>query len=108
LYPVTLRTDGADRLRRFAASTKAVRWISVTDECGVACVLPNSRLSKATRPALSAMIVVVDARQLTGIHIGELSYFVSLVALTNPPADDRSRPNSILDMFGGPKAGADF
>ncbi|HEU5482017.1 MAG TPA: hypothetical protein VFU80_02835, partial [Sphingomicrobium sp.] len=52
LYPISLRTDGRARLKRFVTSTRPVRWISVTDECGNGCSLPNSRLMKATRPSL--------------------------------------------------------
>lgn len=102
-YPVTLRTDGSARLKAFLADTSAVRWLSVTNECGEACVLPNSRLTKATKPAFQAMIVIVDARAIVGVSLGELSDYVALVALSNPPANARAAPRSILSMFGRPR-----
>lgn len=102
-YPITLRTDGWDRLKRFVNSDRPVRWISVTDECGFSCGLPGSRLSKDTSPALSAMIVVVDSRQLQGVSIGELSDYVSVVALSNPPDQPSVHPNSILALFDDPR-----
>ena len=96
--PVTLRTDGFSRLKRFVSSTKPVRWLSVTDECGGGCSLPNSRLTMATRPTFRAMLVIVDAHRIGGINLGELSDYVAMVALSNPPADVRARSSSILSM----------
>jgi hypothetical protein len=102
-YPVTLRTDGLSRLKNFAASSRPVRWISVTNECGEGCALPGSRLRKATRPTFYVMIIVVDAKQVAGFSIGELSDYVALVALSNPPMGGRNS-NSILSMFDRPRA----
>jgi hypothetical protein len=58
---------------------------------------------KATKPTFSAMIIVVDARQIAGFWIGELSDYVALVALSNPPLDRRKSTNSVLSMFEGPR-----
>lgn len=102
-YPMTLRTDGWDRLKRFIESSRPVRWISATDECGYSCGLAGSRIRRSTRPSLGAMIVIVDAGQLKGVNLGELSDYVALVALSNP--DDRpiSHPNSMLGLFDDPR-----
>ena len=98
--PITLRTDGRTRLRRFVASTSPVRWLSVTNPCGdEGCGLPNSRLSRATHPEFQAMIVIVDAQQIAGFSLGEISDYVALVALGNPPLDGRRPSTSILAMF---------
>lgn len=101
-YPITLRSDGWDRLKRFENSNRPVRWVSVTNECGFGCSI-GSRLSKETNPALSAMIVVVDSRQLQGVSMGELSDYVSVVALSNPPDQPTIHPNSILALFDDPR-----
>jgi hypothetical protein len=106
-YPITLRTDGYSRLKRFTQSTSPVRWISVTDECGAGCSLPNSRILRATRPTFAAMIVIVDARQIAGFSIGELSDYVALVALSNPP-DTRESSRSILSMFSSPRPAGSY
>lgn len=99
-YPVTLRTDGRGKLNGFVASTLPVRWLSVTDLCAFGgCTLPNSRLSTATRAGFQAMIVIVDARQIGGFGLSEVSDYVSVVALGNPPLGGRRPPTSILSMF---------
>lgn len=99
-YPITLRTDGRRRLKAFVNSTSPVRWISVTNECGDACgALPNSRLVKATSATFQAMVIIVDAGKIGGIGLSELSDYVALVALSNPPADDPNSSDSILSMF---------
>lgn len=103
-YPITLRTDGWDRLKRFIESTRPVRWISATDECGFSCGLRGSRIRRDTRPSLAAMIVVVDAGQLKGVSLGELSDYVALVALSNPNDRPNAHPNSILALFDDPRA----
>ncbi len=102
-YPITLRTDGWDRLKRFVDSTRPVRWISATDECGFSCGLAGSRISRDTRPSLAAMIVVVDASQLKGVNLGELSDYIALVALTNPSDRPATHPNSMLALFDDPR-----
>jgi hypothetical protein len=112
-YPITLRTDGVSRLKAFATSKDAVRWISVTDECGAApmgvCVLPGTRLNKATEPAFRALLVVVDAKQIDGFSLGELSDLIALVGLSNPPPLASDRDDTILSMFRRPRqAGAAF
>jgi hypothetical protein len=101
-YPMTLRTDGWDRLKRFVQSTRPVRWISVTDECGYGCGL-GSRISRGTSPSLAAMLVVVDAKQLEGITVAELSDYLALVALSNPNDRPKTHPNSMLALFDGPR-----
>ena len=98
-YPITLRTDGRARLKRFVSSTLPIRWLSVTDPCGGGCSLPNSRLTKITNPAFQAMIVIVDAQQIGDFTLGEISDYVSLVALGNPPLTGRRPSSSILSMF---------
>lgn len=104
-YPITLRTDGWNRLRRFVDSTRPVRWITVTDECGSGgCSLPMTRIRRSTKPGLKLMIVVIDSRQVEGRTLGELSDYVALVSLTNPPLGTGRRPNSILAMFDEPRA----
>jgi hypothetical protein len=100
-YPITLRRDGGfGRLRQFTETTAAVRWISVINECGEACALPGSRLRKATKPTFDDMIIVVDADQIGGLTIGELSDYVAVVALSNPPMVGSKPSASILSMFG--------
>jgi hypothetical protein len=101
-YPITLRTDGWDRLKRFVQSTRPVRWISVTDECGYGCGM-GSRIRRETSPSLAAMLVVVDATQLKGITVAELSDYVALIALSNPNDRATTHPNSMLALFDGPK-----
>lgn len=90
-------------LRKFVQDEGPVRWVSIVDECTGACAspnsLPNSRLSKATRPRLQAMIILVDSTRLKGISIGQLADFVSLVALSNPPMSDKQDRRSILGLF---------
>jgi hypothetical protein len=99
-YPIALRADGRSRLNRFVASTRPVRWLSVTDDCGFeGCSLPNSRLSRATRPQFQAMIVIVDAQQIGEFSLGELTDYVSVVALANPSLHRRWPSTSILSMF---------
>ncbi|HEX3677043.1 MAG TPA: hypothetical protein VHU79_06610 [Sphingomicrobium sp.] len=102
-YSITLRADGWDRLKRFVESTRPVRWISATDECGFSCGLAGSRIRKDTRPSLAAMIVVVDANQLNGVNIGELSDYVALVALSNPNDRSSTHHNSMLALFDDPR-----
>jgi hypothetical protein len=102
-YPITLKTDGWSRLRRFVDSSSPIRWISVTDECGSGgCSLPNSHIHRATHPGTVLMIVIIDARKVEGRMLGEICDYVGLVALTNPPLDKGPRPNSILGMFDEP------
>lgn len=100
-WPITLRTDGRARLNLFAATSRPVRWISVTDLGGGA--LPNSRLTQATDPHFRAMIVIVDARQLAGFGLGELSDYVAMVALANPRLAATRQQESILSMFDRPR-----
>jgi len=102
-YPITLASDGRWKLTRFAATRNAVRWLSVTDLCGIGCVLPNSRLTRATHPEFKAMIVIVDAAQIGGVSLGELSDYVAMVALGNPPLESRKPATSILSMFARPR-----
>lgn len=103
-YPLTLRTDGWDRLKRFVESNRPVRWISATDECGFSCGLAGSRIRLSTRPSLAAMVIIVDASQLSGVNLGELSDYVALVALTNPNDRPITHPNSMLALFDDPRA----
>lgn len=88
-------------MRKFLAAPGPIRWISLADECGGGCGLPNTRLSKATRPRLQAMIILVDSTRLQGVTIGQLADYISLVALTNPPVDAPQDRRSILGLFSG-------
>lgn len=99
-YPVTLRKDGDWRLKRFAASNRPVRWLTLTDPCGpMGCALSGSRLTASTNPRFEAMIVLVDAPQVSGFSLGEVSDYVSFIVLGNPPLGGRSPVTSILSMF---------
>jgi hypothetical protein len=91
-------------LRGFADSSRPVRWISLSDECGGGCGLPNSRLAKATSPTLQAMLIIVDAKKIGGLSIGEMSDYVGLVALSNPPLTGEPPANSILSLLNAPTA----
>jgi len=97
-------------LRKFREAPGPVRWISLVNECGVGCVegdergrgigaLPNSRLEKATRPRLQAMVILVESARLEGVTIGQLADYLSLVALSNPPVDAPQDRRSILGLF---------
>ncbi|MCA1838240.1 MAG: hypothetical protein LC674_05635 [Actinobacteria bacterium] len=93
-------------LREFTNRTKPVRWISLVDECGGAdpipgggCPLPNTRIVKATSPTLQAMLIIVDATKIAGLSIGEMSDYLAVVALSNPPLTTEPPPNSILSLF---------
>ncbi|MES2444604.1 MAG: hypothetical protein V4574_17400 [Pseudomonadota bacterium] len=101
-YPVTLRTDGRGKLRRFVETGLPVRWLSVTDPCPGGCALPNSRLVLPTHPTFQTMVVIVDARQIAGFSLGELADYLALVALANPPLAASKPSDSILAMFQGP------
>jgi len=107
--PITLRRDGRGRLKRFAASSQPVRWVSVTNPCGFgSCILPNSRLVRAEKPVFETMIVLVDGRQIGGLSLAALSDYVAFVALANPPAEKHWPSTSIMSMFGGRPDGAPF
>lgn len=103
------RDDGLMRLRHFVASDRPVRWVTVTDECGDGCSLPNSRLVKATTPTFAGILILVDARRLSGVSLGELADYLALVALTNPRNGRQNPPGSVLSMFDRPRlAGAPY
>lgn len=89
-------------LRKFAQAKGPARWASVVDECGGGCGLVNTRLSKSTRPRLQAMIILIDSRRLSGVSIGQLADFLALVALSNPPMDEKRDRRSILGLFNEP------
>ena len=98
-------------MRKFLEVPGPARWISLVNECGAGCGLPNTRLSKATRPRLQAMIIIVDSTRLNSVTIGQLADYLSLVALTNPPVDAPRDPRSILSLFNesnGDKAEAEL
>lgn len=101
LYPITLKTDGLAPLKEFEQTTRPVRWITVTDECSFGCKI-GSRITKESAPGFVDMIIVVDANRIAGFTIGELSDYVSVVALSNPP-DDGGSSQSILSMFDRPR-----
>lgn len=86
-------------LRDFADDTKPVRWISLSDDCGGGCHLPNTRLTKATSPTLRAMIVIVDTGKIAGFKIGELSDYIALVTLSNPSLSSDPPAQSVLSLF---------
>ncbi|MEO8455088.1 MAG: hypothetical protein ABI454_08000 [Sphingomicrobium sp.] len=99
-------------LKEFVKSTRPVRWISLSDECGGdhapaggGCPLPNTRLVKATSPTLHAMLIIVDAGKISGFSIGQMSNYLGLVALSNPPLANDAPPNSILALFDRPTGG---
>jgi hypothetical protein len=99
--PTVLRLDGLDRLNRFAHTSKPVRWISVTKPCGFeGCRLSGSRLRSSARPALEAMIVVLDGKQIGNFALSELADYVAFVALSNPPPRNDWPSTSIMAMFG--------
>src|SRR5205823_11238500 len=96
-------------LMEFMESSRPVRWVSLVDECGGAvpipgggCPLPNTRLVKATSPTLQAMLIIVDAGQIARTSIGEISDYLALVALSNPPLTPEPPGNSILSLFSAP------
>lgn len=99
-YPMTLRADGWDRMKRFVESTRPVRWISVTNECGYGCAM-GSRIRRETAPSLAAMLIIVDATQLKDVSVSALSDYVAMVALTNPNDRPDAYPNSVLALFDG-------
>jgi len=117
-YNIRIRTW----MRKFLDARGPARWISLVNECGAGCVigdecgrgcgtLPNTRLSKATRPRLQAMIIIVDSTRLKAVTIGQLADYLSLVALTNPPVDAPQDRRSILGLFNesdGDKAEAEL
>ena len=86
-------------LKGFVDSTRPVRWISLVDECGGGCGLPNTRLARPTSPTLQAMLIIVDANKIAGFSIGAMSDFVGLVALSNPPLTAIPPANSIFSLF---------
>ena len=88
-------------LRKFVEAPGPARWISLVNECGGGCTLPNTRLSKATKPKLQAMVILVDSTRLKRVTIGQLADYLSLVALTNPPVDAPQDRRSILGLFSG-------
>jgi hypothetical protein len=95
-------------LRKFVEAPGPARWISLVNECGAGCTadervgsLPNTRLTKATKPKLQAMIILVDSTRLEGVTIGQLADYLALVALTNPPVDAPQDRRSILSLFNG-------
>lgn len=103
LFPVTLRTDGQAKLNLFAHTSRPVRWISVTDLCAARCILPNSRILRATHPEFQAMLIIVDARQIGSFSLGELSDYVAMVALANPRPSATRELASVLSMFDRPR-----
>lgn len=104
-YSIDFRTDGIASLRTFAETSDPVRWISISNECGGSgCELPNSRITKSTKPVLQSMVVVVDADSLHGYSLGELSDYLALVGLTNPPQGATRNSHSILSMFNQTRA----
>lgn len=101
-YPITLRSDGRGKLKRFARSSQAVRWLSVTDPCPDGCALTNSNIVRPTNPAFQTMLIIVDARQIAGFTLGELTDYLAMIALGNPPLSAARPAGSILAMFAGP------
>jgi hypothetical protein len=96
-------------LKQFADGSRPVRWISLSDECGGGCPLPNTRLVKPTSPTLHAMLIIVDASKIGGMSIGEMSDYLAVVVLSNPPLDADPPANSILALFNRPRPrGSDF
>ncbi|NJD31965.1 MAG: hypothetical protein FIB04_08775 [Gammaproteobacteria bacterium] len=104
-YPVRLAHDGRWRLKRFVETNQPVRWLALTDPCGGAggCALPNSHIVLSTKPTFTAIVVIVDAGRLPGYSLGEVSDYLSLVALSNPPSERQPPTDSILSMFDRPR-----
>jgi hypothetical protein len=108
-YPITLGRDGRTRLKRFVDSDRPARWLAVTDPCSEGCALPNSRLVESTTPTITTMVVIVDAGRLAGYSLNEVSDYLALVVLSNPPADGEPPSDSILSIFGAARpAGARY
>lgn len=93
------RDDGMWRINRFLKSDRPVRWLTVTDECAERCELRNSRIIKATTPGFTAVLILVDAKRLAGISLGELADYVTFVGLSNPRQTAKNPSNSILSLF---------
>lgn len=117
-FPITLRRDGIALLGNFVRSQKPVRWISLTDPQGFGggnlqavnvketsnSYIPRSggypsRLKGAARPAIAAMIVVVDGKQLANVSLEALSDYVAFVAFANPRQGADWPATSVMSMF---------
>ncbi|MEO7864337.1 MAG: hypothetical protein ABIR63_00480 [Sphingomicrobium sp.] len=93
------RDDGMWRINRFLKSDRPVRWLTVTDECAERCELRNSRITKPTTAGFTAVLILVDAKRLAGISLGELADYVTFVGLSNPRQAAKNPSNSILSLF---------
>ncbi len=112
-YPRTLAQEGRAKLREFAETTSAVRWISqvaevpydgsplIPSDPGRAPTgrLTGSRLQKSTRTVLSNMLVIVDAERLAGRQLGQIGDYLAMVVLAKPKLDAPAPAGSILALF---------
>ncbi len=96
------RDDGQGKINNFRRSDRAARWLSVTSECADGCTLRNSRIAKATTPAFSGVLILLDAWQIRGYSLGEVADYAAFVGLSNPRQADRNPSESILSMFDQP------
>lgn len=105
--PITLSENGRWRLEQFASSDRPVRWISRVTEAaydGTAINLKfgrlaGSRIQASTRTYLSAMLVIVDARQLQAVTLTRLGDYLAVVVLAQPKLGSKPPSQSILSMF---------
>lgn len=117
-FPITLRRDGMVMLGNFVRSRKPVRWISLTDPWGFggggvqvndvkearSTYAPRSggypsRLKGNERPAIAAMIVVIDGKQIQNVNLDALSDYVAFVALANPRQGADWPETSVMSLF---------
>lgn len=112
--PTTLGQDGRGRLRQFGQSTAPVRWISLTEDVALDAVtmpgmpgqgpsvgrLVGSRLAESTRAVIGFVFVIVDARQIAGVTLGDLGDYLGMIAVARPRLEAMPSSNSILALFG--------
>lgn len=97
-YPMVLRADGEWLLRRFVKSDRPVRWLTISNECGFGCT-SGSNIFMETAPAFSAMLIIVDGKQVAGITLDEIADYLAMVSLINPPQKGATPQGSIMSLF---------
>lgn len=112
-FPNSLARDGRGRVRRFVESSAPVRWIGQTDIAipdgdpvivspggsPVTGRLANSRIQQSTRAVIGFMLIIVDAKRLSGTTLGELGEYLGMVAVARPPLDAPAPRDSVLSLF---------
>lgn len=117
-FPITLRHDGVAMLGNFVRSSEPVRWLSLTNNNGFNASGSTgqdlqegvnstaarrggwpSRLEAPLRPEISAMIVIVDGKQLADVSLEALSDYVSFVAFANPRQGADWPSRSVMSLF---------